>query len=421
LFELSSFHTSIVKAFEAGAVALFDGTVAPYLALEWLDGISLADELKHRRQQGLAPMTMSEVLTLLDPAAEGLAVAHARGVVHRDIKPGNLFLARQRGQTVVKILDFGVAKLLDDSMNTTTRFAETGPATSFTPMYAAPEQWLRRLGSTGSWTDAHALALVCVELLAGKAPLFGAEAAQFMAASLDAEQRPTPRTLGVEVSDAVEAAFARALAVNPRDRFRHVGEFWSALRAAAVWSPQHDACPIKVTAFEQQGVEPEPSVGPTGSSTTRATASRSIELQAVPKRRPWVVGSLGAGALLGTVVAVASLGRRASTVVPPAAASGSEARASSTEPSARETLAPPVEPSPTEAVVPSEAAMLAPPHAARSHAVDAGRAARIAPAAATPSVGSSAPPAPLPSASAERKQIEDLEQLMNHDELLHRR
>src|SRR5258708_5894093 len=74
LFELSSLHRSIVKAFETGVVALFDGSVAPYLALEWLDGVSLDRESKHRRKQGLPPMTLDEVCTLLDEPAKGLAL-----------------------------------------------------------------------------------------------------------------------------------------------------------------------------------------------------------------------------------------------------------------------------------------------------------------------------------------------------------
>jgi hypothetical protein len=82
----------------------------------------------------------------------------------------------------------------------------------------------------------HALALVCLELLTGKLPFPGDEPAHIMAACLDASSRPTPRTLGLDVSDAVEATFARALALSPRERFPDIGQFWTALCSAANWS-----------------------------------------------------------------------------------------------------------------------------------------------------------------------------------------
>jgi serine/threonine-protein kinase len=315
LFELSLAHPSIVKAFEAGVVVLFDGMVAPYLALEWLDGVSLDVELKYRRKHGLAPMTLPDVLSLLDGPAEGISLAHARGVVHRDIKPGNLFVCRGKTENPVKVLDFGIAKLLDDSMSTTTRLSDTGPVSSFTPMYAAPEQWLRRLGATGTWTDVHAWALVCVELLVGKMPFMGDEAAQFMAACLDPELRPTPRKLGLDVPDAIEAVFSRGLALSPRDRYRDVGEFWRALSEAAAWSRDR-AMPVSMAAMslaDDEGPSHAPPelvrrTNPSGVLTTRTTATRSI----VPPprtRSPLPIamavsigGLVGAGMLLAPLV-----------------------------------------------------------------------------------------------------------------------
>ncbi|HTQ07403.1 MAG TPA: serine/threonine-protein kinase, partial [Polyangiaceae bacterium] len=168
LFELSRLHPAIVRAFETGVILGRDGAAAPYLALEWLDGVSLDQALRHRRSSGLPPLTLPEVLRLLHGPAAGLALAHARGIVHRDIKPANLFVLSPASAREVKILDFGIAKLVDSGASTTAQLALTSGATaSFTPMYAAPEQWLERLGATGAWTDVHALALVCTELLTG--------------------------------------------------------------------------------------------------------------------------------------------------------------------------------------------------------------------------------------------------------------
>jgi serine/threonine protein kinase len=312
LFELSSLHPSIVKAFETGVVALADGSVAPYLALEWLDGVSLDHEIKHRRKNGLASMSLPEVLTLLNGPAEGLMLAHARGIVHRDLKPGNLFVARGRDGPVVKILDFGIAKMIGDSMSTTTKLAQTGPASSFTPMYAAPEQWLRRLGATGTWTDVHGWALVCVELLTGSVPLNGEEAAQFMAASLDPIERPTPARFGLQLPAEVEAVFGRGLALRPRDRFRDIGEFWRALGQAAGWSPDRAGsmsflssldAPDESSSSIDHG-SPEPRLGTTGFHTTRPTASRSLARVPRPPWRPSLRLALAMGVLLGSLVVI---------------------------------------------------------------------------------------------------------------------
>jgi serine/threonine protein kinase len=236
LFGLSSLHASIVRAFEAGVMTC-DGALAPYLALEWLHGVSLDREIKHRRQGKLAPFSLREVVELLDWPARGLGLAHAQGLVHRDIKPHNLFATVQAEKIAVKIVDFGISKWLDLSLSTTGRFADTGPRrSSFTPMYGAPEQWLHRLGGTGPWTDVHAWALVCVELLSGRPPFAGEEPAQFMAACLDSSARPTPRNRGVPVNDEVEAIFSRALAVEPRERFRDLRAFWTSLCRSALGS-----------------------------------------------------------------------------------------------------------------------------------------------------------------------------------------
>jgi eukaryotic-like serine/threonine-protein kinase len=234
LFELSALHPSLVQAKEAGTVLGADGLPEPYLVLEWLSGVSLATEMKRRRNSGPAPMTLDEVIRLLDWPAEGLAMAHARGVAHRDLKPGNLFLTERDGAVLTKVLDFGLAKAVDSSLGTTARSLETTGRHPFTPSYGAPEQWLARLGATGPWTDVHAWAQIVVELLSGRAAFQGSDSAQLMGACLDV-QRPTPGQLGVSVSAEVEGVFARALSLHPSERFRDIREFWRALREAAAF------------------------------------------------------------------------------------------------------------------------------------------------------------------------------------------
>jgi hypothetical protein len=133
----------------------------------------------------------------------------------------------------VKVLDFGVAKMMSENTQLKAALAKTGMGvTSFTPQYAAPEQFSRTYGATGPWTDVYALALVATEMLTLRPALEGDDIVQLGFASGNPDKRPTPRSLGVAVPDAVEAVFQKALAVSPKDRFARTAEFWSAFGAA---------------------------------------------------------------------------------------------------------------------------------------------------------------------------------------------
>jgi formylglycine-generating enzyme required for sulfatase activity len=205
------------------------------MVLEWLEGSSLEAVLSDEQARRVAPRTLEQAVALIEPAAEALALAHKRGIAHRDIKPANLFLLGDARSDAcpIKLLDFGIAKVVQDAQKMGGAFTKTsGQVTSFTPSYGAPEQFSRTHGATGPWTDVFALALVLVECVTGAAPLDGDDFMQIAYAAADKAVRPTPRTRGVVVSDAVEAVFRGALAVVPAERYRTAGEFWNALRVA---------------------------------------------------------------------------------------------------------------------------------------------------------------------------------------------
>jgi serine/threonine protein kinase len=230
LHQLSRANAGIVQALDLGASVSPNKHWTPYLVLEWLDGIPLDRDFSEQRG---TPRPIVEAVRLLSSAARALGVAHAQGVAHRDIKPANLFLARVAGQTVVKVLDFGIAKVMSESESVTRAFEETGASMqAFTARYGAPEQFSRRYGATGPWTDVFALALVFVEAVTGRQALDGRDAAQLFVAAADNEHRPTLRALGQEAPDEVEAVLTRALAVDPRARYANANEFWDALEAA---------------------------------------------------------------------------------------------------------------------------------------------------------------------------------------------
>jgi formylglycine-generating enzyme required for sulfatase activity len=232
LFELSRVHPAFVRANEMG-VHLSGIVVAPYLVLEWLDGPSLAADLDARRKAGNPRRSLDEVIALLSPIAEALSLAHDRGIAHRDLKPANVVLAQTPEGVVPKLLDLGIAKVMTESTPTAQYSAPTTTGIgAFTPGYAAPEQWLRKLGATGPWSDVYSFALLCVELLIGKPALQGDDAQQLMGATIDREDRPVPSARGAQVSPVVDAVFHRALAVEPRIRYATMRAFWSELLAA---------------------------------------------------------------------------------------------------------------------------------------------------------------------------------------------
>lgn len=249
LFKLSASIPTVVRPLHVEAVIAPSGAFMPFLALEWLDGETLEAVAQGRRSAG-HPFTLTELVEVMTPVARALARAHALPtdsgkivVVHRDLKPENIFLARVAGETVVKILDFGISAVRKLAAADSERASTTAEsAESFTPAYAAPEQWSsERFGETGPWTDVWGLALTMVEILAGRPILDGTpEEIRELATRVDGPR--TPRAVGLSVSDAVENVFRAALAVSPRDRHRDAGQFWDAL-LSALRAPAEESSP----------------------------------------------------------------------------------------------------------------------------------------------------------------------------------
>ena len=157
LHRLSRLSSGIVQALDVGAVTTPKGQWVPYLVLEWLEGETLAEHLRGRRENDDAPYKLERAVRLLEPAARALAVAHRQKVAHRDVKPENLVLMRVSGEQTIKVLDFGIAKVLTQHSTFTAAPAATQKnPTAFTPGYGAPEQFNKKRGATGPWTDVFA-------------------------------------------------------------------------------------------------------------------------------------------------------------------------------------------------------------------------------------------------------------------------
>jgi tRNA A-37 threonylcarbamoyl transferase component Bud32 len=219
LATLSSSHLSIVRVLDFDVGTSPRGVPMPYMVLEWLAGRSLEAMLEERRASGQPALGEQEALALLRPAVEALAVAHEMGVAHRDIKPANLFVVEQRGPSM-KVLDFGIAKAMQDGETATQIRTHTSSGFSaFSAPHGAPEQFSpKKFGSTGPWTDVHGLGLVLVELVTGQPALEGEDFGELFVASTS-EPRPTPRRRRASTSDGYEALCAKAIARLPKDRF----------------------------------------------------------------------------------------------------------------------------------------------------------------------------------------------------------
>jgi serine/threonine-protein kinase len=201
----------------------------PFLVMELLRGEELGDRLK--RMGRLPP---EEVVMYMQQAAWALDRTHAASIVHRDLKPENLFLTtREDGTPRIKILDFGVAKLVADGATAAGATRSLG-----TPLYMAPEQFRANTKLTAS-ADIHALTLMTYTLLVGEAywKEEAKTAGDVIAFAMivvngpqeSAVQRAARR--GVTLPPGFDAWFAKGTAVNPADRFPTATEAVRALRA----------------------------------------------------------------------------------------------------------------------------------------------------------------------------------------------
>jgi serine/threonine-protein kinase len=229
-------HRGIARMFGVGATrAGADDRLVPFTVLEWLDGCTLAEHIEERARCAAMPLPLSEVVRLLDGAVDGLAYAHVFGVVHRDIKPRNLFVLATPSSAAyrTKLLDFGIAKLLDD------RVLCAGPApisepgcTIMSPPYAAPEQVDPAVGPIGPWTDVYGLALATLEAATGHRILQIRHPREHAGRALDVVRRLVPSVVGLRWPGPVEQVLLKAVTIDPGQRWADAGIFWGALKHA---------------------------------------------------------------------------------------------------------------------------------------------------------------------------------------------
>lgn len=208
-------HTNIVSVFDTGeGVVSFadpsvaDGAVMPYIVMEYVEGQPLGSVLDGDiRQYGAMPA--DKALKVTADVLAALESSHEMGLVHRDIKPGNVMMTR-RG--VVKVMDFGIARAMQSGV---TSMTQTGMVVG-TPQYLSPEQALGR--AVDARSDLYSVGIMLFELLTGRVP-FVADSALGMAYAHVQEEPVAPSSINRSVTPAMDALVARALKKNPNERF----------------------------------------------------------------------------------------------------------------------------------------------------------------------------------------------------------
>ena len=214
-------HPTIVRIFDAGEESIRESngaeTLVPFIVMEYVDGRLLKDVLAD------GPLEPAEATRIISQVLTALEYSHRAGVVHRDIKPGNIMITSS-GQ--VKVMDFGIARAISESSAT---IAESSAIVG-TAQYFSPEQ--ARGESVDARTDLYSTGIVLFELLTGRAPFRGDNPVAVAYQHVNSDP-VAPSTLNPRVSPALDAVVLRALAKDRFSRYQSAGEFRADVEAAA--------------------------------------------------------------------------------------------------------------------------------------------------------------------------------------------
>ncbi len=198
---------------------------APFLVMEFLAGRDLAQLLE------AGPLPVSLAVDYVLQACEAIAQVHALGIVHRDLKPANLFLAEDQGQSLVKVLDFGIFKSIGGALDIASTALTGQHALIGSPVYMSPEQL--RGDAVDARSDVWALGVILYELITGELP-FSARTLSSLAIAVASEQPVPPSRLASELPRALEQVILTCLRKRPEERYPDAG----ALRAALLALPR---------------------------------------------------------------------------------------------------------------------------------------------------------------------------------------
>ena len=284
---LSSEH--VVKVYDVGS--LDDGM--PYIVMELLEGEDLARKLRDR-----GPLPIPEVAEYLLQACIGLAEAHRSGIVHRDIKPGNIFVTRRKdGRPLVKLVDFGISKLSPTAAQEHQPELTTTSQVMGSPHYMSPEQ-LKSSREVDARTDIWSLGAVLVRLISGSYAFEGSSDAELCANVLMGQPLPLKQLLP-NAPKGLEALVAKCLTRDPAHRMQNVAEF--ALALAPFLGERGQQLAKEVVGALAPSIPPSPNASSEDLVSEQETAKSHV---VAPRSKATfvVVGLLGLFALVSVAV-----------------------------------------------------------------------------------------------------------------------
>ena len=242
---------------------------APVLVMDLLQGESLRERLLRRKK-----LTIEETAMLLLPVVAGVGTAHAAGVIHRDLKPENIFLAVEAGETRVKVLDFGIAKMVATSSNVSQANALTNTGTMLgTPYYMAPEQILGEV--IDHRADVWSLGVILYECLVGERPTEAENIGKILKRVLTHEIEPLS-SRAPELPGEVKALVDRMLSQSEKARPASLHEVGEVL---ARYAPG-----MALGSFGPPSTTPDSASDRLPSLDDAARAARLGEVTSIPKR-----------------------------------------------------------------------------------------------------------------------------------------
>ena len=269
-------HPNIVSIDDFGQME--DGRF--YLCMEYLVGQSMAELMQ--AEGGLAP---GRALALIAQVCDGLAAAHAKGIIHRDMKPENVFVTQgSDGSDCVKVLDFGIAKVSQEDGQS--NLTKTGSVFG-TPHYMSPEQALGK--KVDARADIYSLGVILFEVFTGQLP-FKAESFMGILSQHITEKPPLPSQVaagGKGIPEPVEGLILRAMAKDPSERFASVlllkqamlqvfEQLYSGAAGATVWGMPRSAAAAEGNAPGASGPSGTLAATPLAATPPTASAGRSV-------------------------------------------------------------------------------------------------------------------------------------------------
>jgi eukaryotic-like serine/threonine-protein kinase len=278
-------HPSIVAVYDTGE-DMVGPTPVPYIVMEYVDGRTLRDLLRDDRR--LLP---ERALEITDGVLRALDYSHRNGIVHRDIKPGNVMLTRAGD---VKVMDFGIARAVSDAQATMTQTAQV----IGTAQYLSPEQ--ARGERVDARSDLYSTGCLLYELLTGRPPFTG-DSPVAIAYQHVRENPVPPSRVDPEIPTWADSIVLRAMAKDPGDRYQSAGEMRNDIQRALQGMPV--AAP---TRMDYQGTrrmgQPTQMAGPTSAIPPYDYGPEDEPLRGGRKKWPWVVAALIALAIIAGLI-----------------------------------------------------------------------------------------------------------------------